>query len=130
MKIVVLSHGFLARELVNTCGMIVQDMPEISYVCLDGDGVGKFELRLRELIDSLKGENVIFLCDLNYGTPHNQLMLALIARNELKDYRIITGANLPVLLQVCIMAHESNPLDTVVRQCYEDGKGGFVLYEK
>ena len=112
MKILLLSHGMFARELVNSCMFIVQ-----------------FSKKLNSYLNKNKDSSILFFCDLKHGSPYNQLLINLLT-NEVKDYRIISGMNLPMLLQPITMREVTKDLNEIAIKVNEAGIEGVCLDEQ
>ena len=110
MKILILSHGSFAKGLYEACTMIIGKQQFLDYLCLNDEGLENFSQQLNEYLDSNCQEKVYFLCDLKFGTPHNQLMIELLNHQQL-SYEIITGINLPLLLSLSIKIMNSQNQD-------------------
>lgn len=131
MKILLLSHGMFARELVNSCMFIVQNAIEIEAICLDEEGIDKFSKKLNSYLNKNKNKDssILFFCDLKHGSPYNQLLINLLT-NEVKDYRIISGMNLPMLLQAITMREVTKDLNEIAIKVNEAGIEGVCLDEQ
>lgn len=96
--IVLISHGYLAKELLNSAKLIAGEINNIAYACLEeGDNPEEFKEELKGLIDSIPTKKLL-LVDLFGGTPCNSYISII---NEIKDKsNAISGMNLPMLLEV------------------------------
>ena len=93
---VVLTHSFIARELIATAEYLLGKMEGIAVVSLDGMR-NAMEARkiISEAIQSVdEGEGILILTDLVGGSPSN---LAFSFLNQEK-IEVITGVNLPMVL--------------------------------
>ena len=101
MRIVVITHGNLAKALVETSKLIIGDECEIDTLGLFlGDNPEEFRISVSNLIDkNLTEEGLLVFSDLYGGTPANSIMLKM---NELKSpdkLMCFVGVNLPILLE-------------------------------
>ena len=101
MRIVVITHGNLAKALVETSKLIIGDECEIDTIGLFlGDNPEEFRTSVSNLIDkNLTEEGLLVFSDLYGGTPANSIMLKM---NELKipdKLMCFVGVNLPILLE-------------------------------
>ena len=101
MRIVVITHGNLAKALVETSKLIIGDECEIDTLGLFlGDNPEEFRTSVSNLIDkNLTEEGLLVFSDLYGGTPANSIMLKM---NELKipdKLMCFVGVNLPILLE-------------------------------
>ena len=114
MKLIVSAHGMLAKEVVNSAGMVfgaIDDLDIVTFV--PGENAETLKARYKELIDGYKeDEEILFLVDLFGGSPYNA---ALIGQDRMD---VITGLSLPMLIDV-----------VGIRTMEEDIKAGEV-YDK
>ena len=73
-------------------------------------------------------ESILFFCDLKHGSPYNQLLINMI-EIKVNEYKIITGMNLPMVLQAIIKMHGSTDFDDIVKISSEAGVEGITVYE-
>lgn len=98
MKILLLSHGLFAQELLNTCRMIDPEVEDVCALCLTDGGIESFSEKLNLYLKKNENESILFFCDLKHGSPYNQLLINMI-EIKVNKYKIITGMNLPMVLQ-------------------------------
>ena len=128
MKILLLSHGLFAKELLNTCRMIDPEVEDVCALCLTDGGIESFSEKLNLYLKKNENESILFFCDLKHGSPYNQLLINMI-EVKVNKYKIITGMNLPMVLQAIIKMHASKDLDDVVKISSEAGVEGITVYE-
>ena len=123
--IIVGTHGRFAEELVKSCEMICGEQSNVRAVTLvPGEGpddvVAKYEAAIKEL-DCADG--VLFLNDLFGGSPYNAAC-RLVISNE--AYGIVTGVNLPMLIEMCSaqMADDGSDIKALMERAVEAGKNG------
>lgn len=123
--IIVGTHGIFASELVKSCEMICGEQKNVRAVTLiPGEGpddvVAKYEAAIKEL-DCEGG--VLFLNDLFGGSPYNAAC-RLVIGNE--NYGIVTGVNLPMLIEMCSaqMIDEGLDIKALMEKAVEAGKNG------
>ena len=123
--IIVGTHGLFAEELVRSCEMICGEQKNVRAVTLvPGEGpddvVKKYEEAIKEL-DCSGG--VLFLNDLFGGSPYNAAC-RLVIGNE--NYGIVTGVNLPMLIEMCSaqMTDDGSDIMTLMEKAVEAGKNG------
>lgn len=113
--IVVATHGRLGYELVNSMEMIIGRQKRVVALGLKPeDDPMILKEGFRECIINYGRNNVVFLVDLLGGAVSN--MAKASAREGVP---VITGVNLPMLLEVVASRYESNNIDadTIVRLC-------------
>jgi PTS system mannose-specific IIA component len=125
LGVVVVTHGQLATELVNSAEMIVGDLPHVAAVSIgwhdDAD-------RAREEIsaaiarvqasasDGDEAAGVLVLTDMFGGTPTNLAVTLVTPRVE-----VITGVNLPMLIKLA-RPQKAMDLATLARDMREHGR--------
>ena len=117
MKLIVSAHGMLAKEVVNSAGMVfgaIDDLDIVTFV--PGENAETLKARYKELIDGYKeDEEILFLVDLFGGSPYNSAFETVIGQDRMD---VITGLSLPMLIDV-----------VGIRTMEEDIKAGEV-YDK
>lgn len=117
MKLIVSAHGMLAKEVVNSAGMVfgaIDDLDIVTFV--PGENAETLKARYKELIDGYKeDEEILFLVYLFGGSPYNAAFETVIGQDRMD---VITGLSLPMLIDV-----------VGIRTMEEDIKAGEV-YDK
>ena len=102
--IILLTHGEFGKHLINSAELIIGDIPNIhSFSLTQGMSLKELINNLEETVRPIQ-ERVILLTDLFGGTPNN----AALYMNEKYDVSIISGVNLPVLLELATARNDSN----------------------
>ncbi|HSC26713.1 MAG TPA: PTS sugar transporter subunit IIA [Vicinamibacterales bacterium] len=125
--VVVVTHGQLATELVNSAEMIVGDLPHLAAVSIGWhDDVEHAKEEIGRAIAKVQasaaaGENepppgVLVLTDMFGGTPANLAVTFVSPWIE-----VVTGVNLPMLLRLARPPGQSDLL-TLARETREDGR--------
>jgi mannose PTS system EIIA component len=124
--VVVVTHGQLATELVNSAEMIVGDLPHFTAVSIGWhDDVEHAKEEIGRAIARVKSSaggtdedpaGVLVLTDMFGGTPAN---LAVTFVSPLVE--IITGVNLPMLIKLARTSKQGDLL-TLAREMREDGR--------
>jgi PTS system mannose-specific IIA component len=123
--IVVVTHGQLATELVNSAEMIVGDLPHFTAVSIgwhdDVDHAREEIGRAIERVAASAGTEgqrapVLVLSDMFGGTPAN---LAVTFVSD--DVEVITGVNLPMLIKLA-RPQKAADLLSVARDMREHGR--------
>ena len=123
--IIVGTHGHFSEELLKSCEMICGEQKNVRTVTLvPGEGpddvVKKYEKAIGEL-DCTEG--VLFLNDLFGGSPYNAACRLVISNPA---YGIVTGVNLPMLIEMCSaqMMDEQADIQTLMQKAVDAGKNG------
>src|SRR5689334_8915196 len=103
--VVVVTHGQLATELVNSAEMIVGDLPQFAAVSIGWhDDVDRAREEIGRAIERVQASaggtdaepaSVLVLTDMFGGTPANLGVTFVSERVE-----VITGVNLPMLIKL------------------------------
>jgi PTS system mannose-specific IIA component len=127
LGVVVVTHGQLATELVNSAEMIVGDLPHFTAVSIGWhdeverakEEIGRAIERVRPATGEESGEEhvgVLVLTDMFGGTPANLAVTFVSSQVE-----VITGVNLPMLIKLARPARNADLL-TLARDLREDGR--------
>ncbi|TCS76159.1 PTS sugar transporter subunit IIA [Pectinatus cerevisiiphilus] len=104
MKIILASHGQLAKELINSAEMICGKQEEVSIIeFIPGEDLCKLKQKFSECMDD-SAESLI-ITDVFGGTPYN-VAAGIALQNE--HCLTIAGASLPMLLDVFMLRCEEN----------------------
>jgi len=119
IPIFVIGHGELPIALINSAKMLMGEREGIYPLCLhEGDGLENFIQKTGELIDSI-GKNVPLLVfvDIQGGTPWN----SVLGVNDPR-VRLVTGVNLPMLLEVLNLRDHCENIDELVACALETAR--------
>jgi PTS system mannose-specific IIA component len=124
--VVVVTHGQLATELVNSAEMIVGDLPHFTAVSIGwhddvehakgeiGRAIARVQSSAGGTVEDPAG--VLVLTDMFGGTPANLAVTFVSPQVE-----TITGVNLPMLIKLARTPKQSDLL-TLAREMREDGR--------
>ena len=94
--VIVISHGFFCKELVNSVKMIFGDVDRVESLPLEeGMDPEVYENALNKLIDDNEG-NVFVCADIMGGTPFKSLAKAARTR----EIYGVAGVSMPMLIEV------------------------------
>lgn len=102
MNIVILSHNGVASGLKTSAQMIVGESNSIKTIELTESGVEAFTKEIQEFLQSEvinNQEDYLAFVDLKGGTPYNRIVQETMKLNLTEKVRIISGVNLPMLLE-------------------------------
>jgi mannose PTS system EIIA component len=125
LGVVVVTHGQLAAELVNSAEMIVGDLPHFAAVSIGWhDEVDRAREDIGQAIARVQATaagpdepaSVLVLTDMFGGTPANLAVTFVTAEVE-----VITGVNLPMLLKLA-RPQQASDLTTLAREMREHGR--------
>lgn len=125
--VVVVTHGQLATELLNSAEMIVGDLPHFAAVSIGWhddvdqarEEIGRAIERVRSQVEGADpAAGVIVLTDMFGGTPSN-LGVTFLETNRVE---VITGVNLAMLIKLARPSSKDVDLRTLAREMREDGR--------
>jgi PTS system mannose-specific IIA component len=119
--IVIVTHGQLAKELLQAALHVVGPQPGLRAVCIEADD--DMEKRRRDIVraatEASGEEGAIILTDMFGGTPSN---LAIAVMEEAKA-EVIAGVNLPMLIKLAPESYRTNTSrDAAVKGAHEAGR--------
>lgn len=123
IAIIIGTHGAAAEQLLKTAEMLLGEQSNVAYIdFVPGENaetlIEKYNERLIHL-DSSKG--VIFLVDTWGGSPFNAASRIV---TDKENYEVITGVNVPMLVET-FMARDDDPsFDELVALALETGREG------
>lgn len=98
-KVLILTHGRLAQSLCETAKLILGDTTGMAYLNLPEPlDISAYRKSIEDILEENKEEGVLILTDLLGGTPF--ITCSQIAKAHWDDMELITGANLPMLLEL------------------------------
>ena len=116
---VIVSHGLLGEEMINTAEMIVGKIENITSVSIDvTTDVESSREQIRRAIKTVNhGSGVIIFTDMFGGTPSN-ISLSFLDESHIE---VITGVNLAMLIQLS-MSHTDEPFQDLVKTLKQRGQ--------
>ena len=124
-KILLLSHGNLASELIRSSQMIMGEVVGVSAITLrEGEDLKEYAKKIKSEI-SKANDGLLILIDLFGGTPFMQASQIYSELNEKEKVFIITGVNLPMLLELLSNLKEKS-LRELTCLAEEYGKKGII----
>lgn len=104
MKILVIGHGRFAEGIKSVANIIVGDLSEVTFMNTYVDDID-FHIELDNYFSENK--NVLVLTDL-FGGSVNQAIIQYITKVNID---VITGINIPLILEILIFNTTGNHLD-------------------
>lgn len=123
-KILLVSHGVIAKGFYDTMPMILGTQADVAYACLDETGsVEQFEKTVIHQLNEVWGQDeVLVLADMMNGTP-SRVAAQLISQRSCKGL-ILCGMNLNVLLEAYMKRNED--LQIIAQGLLTSGKPSFM----
>lgn len=120
--IIIVSHGSLSHEFVETSKMIAGDQPGLVPIRLDpSEGLEDIKNSIEQAYQKINEseDGVLVLADLQGGTPCNGAFMML----EKLNMSIVSGVNLPMVLEVLI-SRNGKSLKELTDIAVQSGKEG------
>jgi mannose PTS system EIIA component len=117
--IILVSHGPMANGMLEAANMIVGDQEGIKAISLEEmDDVEGLMEKISTAVQSVdSGDGVLVLVDVFGASPFNASARLALTRNNME---VITGMNLPMLLELAIQRQSSN-LEECIKIALEAG---------
>lgn len=128
--ILLMSHGEFAKEMLNSCEMIIGKVDHIKVLSLlPGMSTETLLKKAREILQQNKGETLV-LTDLYGGSPSNTAFMLTKVCNA----KSICGLNLPMLIETIMRREygEDKTLTDIIPHLVTTGKEACkqVFYEE
>lgn len=120
INFILVSHGELAAGLMNAVELIIGTQDDVELISLqEGDSIEELGHRIERAISALLpgSEGIIILVDLFGASPFNQ---AAIEASKHDNIEVISGINLPMLLEVLLMK-ESLSFSELIKHARQSG---------
>lgn len=116
-------HGTFANGLADALSMIAGDQDYFIPVPFIEAGAASYPETLASTISDLldQTDGVLIFCDLLGGTPFNQAMM--LSQNY-NNVEVVTGTNLPMLLETLSLRLASTTLTDLLQTALESGVTG------
>lgn len=116
-------HGTFANGLAGALSMIAGDQDYFIPVPFIEAGAASYPETLASTISDLldQTDGVLIFCDLLGGTPFNQAMM--LSQNY-NNVEVVTGTNLPMLLETLSLRLASTTLTDLLQTALESGIAG------
>ncbi|MEX9608908.1 PTS mannose transporter subunit IIAB [Providencia manganoxydans] len=123
IAIMIGTHGVAAEQLLRTTEMLIGEQENVSFIdFVPGENAETlFDKYTAKLADLSTTDGVLFLVDTWGGSPFNAASRIV---NEQDNYEIVTGVNVPMLVET-FMCRDDNPsMAELVSVALETGRGG------
>ncbi len=99
-KILLLSHGELAKEIWATSKLVLGEVSGVEYLTLpSGMDLTKYEQDIRRKVEEAEG-GLLILTDIFGGTPFITASRVFASMEDKDQVEVVTGMNLAMVLQV------------------------------
>ncbi|MDX4944973.1 PTS mannose transporter subunit IIAB [Providencia manganoxydans] len=123
IAIMIGTHGVAAEQLLRTTEMLIGEQENVSFIdFVPGENAETlFDKYTAKLADLSTTDGVLFLVDTWGGSPFNAASRIV---NDQDNYEIVTGVNVPMLVET-FMCRDDNPsMAELVSVALETGRGG------
>lgn len=99
-KLILMSHGYMAKETRQSAKMIVGDILDAAVVSMtEEDGLSGTQEQLMTILEEIGQQPALVIADLKGGTPCNVATMAMSIKDNL---RVISGLNLAIVLEAAM----------------------------
>lgn len=123
--VVLAAHGPLPMALLESVGMIMGELPQVSSVSLmPGDSLEGLVDRLQSAVNAVNtDQGVLILLDLFGGTPANA---AALLSQQMRGVQAVSGVNLPMLLETLLARMGTDDVEILAETAHTAGRAGVV----
>ncbi len=117
------THGVAAEQLLRTTEMLIGEQDNVSFIdFIPGENADTlFDKYTQKLTDLDTSKGVLFLVDTWGGSPFNAASRIV---NEHDNYDIITGVNVPMLVETFMCRDDDPSMNELISVALETGRGG------
>lgn len=128
IKIVIIAHGELARELLNSSETIAGKQSNVFALNRElQDSLAQMQLKIDALLKDISDENgTLILTDMIGGTPCNASVPMCRAFNT----EVLAGVNLPMVLSAIFASKTSKNVAEVADKVLADGQKSIINVKK
>lgn len=127
--VVVITHGMMAEGILDSVQMIMGEQEQLTSLGLMSDmDIENFKELVYEKIKEVdQGKGVLAFVDLFGASPFNSAGANLTRLSEEEtDLRVVTGVNLPMLLETMNARNYMETLDELYTNAIDTGKEGII----
>lgn len=120
IAIVLSAHGFVSKELLYTAEIIIGKQKNITWVDLlpSENTDDLFKKYTASLLNLDINSGILFLVDIWGGTPFNAAQRMILNK---KNYDIVTGVNVPMLIEVLLVRDKKLSMKELVQIAVQSG---------
>ena len=128
INLIVATHGKMSQETVNLTKMVLGESEQLDFVTfVPGEGPEDLIEKYNNIISKYDANGTLFLVDLFGGSPYNAAC-RIVAETENTD--VITGVNVPMLLEVLDAREETNKVSELVETAKNSGINGIKIFSE
>lgn len=127
--IILSGHANFASGMTSSLGLIAGEVENYAYVdFLEGMSQEELDKELNDAISKLSDcKHIVILTDLMGGTPFKRAVLLSLNHDNIK---VVSGTNLPLLLQLCLSRHECTNFAEFVKHSLDEVNQSLYLFDK
>ncbi|MFD2616563.1 PTS sugar transporter subunit IIA [Terrilactibacillus laevilacticus] len=123
-RIIIATHGELAKTLVETVELIIGQGHNIDYFCMTKSKSGETgKKELEELIFKENEKELVVFTDVFGGSVNNICSEILLGQPEDKKFHLVSGVNLPMILTTALSG-PSNSMKEVLNESIQEAHNG------
>lgn len=115
---VIVTHGALASGLADAVRQVIGAAPGIETVSNEGLSAEALVQRVREVVRAVRAEGCIVFVDSRGSSCANSCLEAV---RDLPDVRVVSGVNLPMVMDFALRRNDHD-LDAMVQRLIERGR--------
>lgn len=123
-RVILASHAYMAKGVSTSVELILGKQENLSYISAYVEGEEPFELKLRNMLEDYKGDNIIIISDLLGGSVNNEI-LPLI--EQYPNVKLITGMNLMLVISIIISIND-NLDDEAINDIVSKSREGIIYF--
>ena len=133
INLIVATHGKMSEETVNLTKMVLGESEQLPISLLyfvtfvPGEGPEDLIKKYQDIIAKYNSEGTLFLVDLFGGSPYNAACRVVA---ETKNTDVITGVNVPMLLEVLDAREETDDVAELVQIAKNSGINGIKIFSE
>lgn len=123
ISIIIGTHGTAAEQLLKTAEMLLGEQHNVGYIdFVPGENAETLIEKYQKCLSNLDTDDgIIFLVDTWGGSPFNAA--SRIAADK-PNHEVITGVNIPMLVETFMARDDNPPFDELVQTALETGREG------
>lgn len=117
-KILLASHGFLAKGLKDTLRIFLGETDDITAVCAYIDDTDNYIKEIEMFIQQAEENGQYVICTDIYGGSVNQKVIEYLTKSN-KKIPVVSGMNLPIVLSIAVSDTpcDRKYLESIFEQC-------------
>ena len=124
--VVVTGHGSFASGINGSIEVIAGKQENYYVVDFDGEHTEKLESDLKNCFENMKNFDRIFVfSDIAGGSPFK---FACLLSQEYKNVSVIGGANVPLVVEVCLSRDYVDDIDSFINEKISNARDALMMF--